>query len=398
MRVRAEIVALYACSLAAVLLVRSAVLSADAGIPYFAYSTDVTVNLDGWQVDDEGIVTEEAGVVTGISGIPGAPQADLDAMHENDDGSILLVSVDSTVTLPCPPGPMTFGPGDVINFLTCLKAFSADDLGLSGVDVDAVSMIEDDLLLSFDVSVTLGSVEADDEDLVRWLYPGAALFFDGSAAGVPPELDLNAAHLLRNGHLLLSFDGSGTVGGIDFDDEDILEYDPAGSTWQLAWDGSARHPNELPPADIDALVVFEHSPTVTPTDTQTATRTRTATPTRTATGTATPTRTATRTATSTGTATSTRTGTPSWTGTGTASPTRSATPTVTGTGTSTRTGTHTATATHTVAGTQPPTATLTASYTRTPTPSPTQTATATQGVGALYCRSPWVSECLCMKR
>ncbi|MBI4518389.1 MAG: hypothetical protein HY699_21520 [Deltaproteobacteria bacterium] len=48
-----------------------------------------------------------------------------------------------------------------------------------------------------------------------------------------------------NGHLLLSFDTGGTAGGVDFDKEDVLEFD--GATWEMAYDGGAEH-TEWPPA------------------------------------------------------------------------------------------------------------------------------------------------------
>jgi hypothetical protein len=54
-----------------------------------------------------------------------------------------------------------------------------------------------------------------------------------------------------HGHLLLSFDGSGSIGGVAFDDEDALEFD-GGATWALAYDGSAQDP-DWAPADLDAI-------------------------------------------------------------------------------------------------------------------------------------------------
>jgi len=100
--------------------------------------------------------------------------------------------------------------------------------------------------------VDLGSVRADDEDFVLLDQGAFSMFFDGSAAGIDPALDLDGADLLEcNDHLLLSFDGSGTIGGVTFDDEDVVEYDRA-STWQMAYDGSARDP-DWSAADLDAI-------------------------------------------------------------------------------------------------------------------------------------------------
>ncbi len=58
---------------------------------------------------------------------------------------------------------------------------------------------------------------------------------------MPSTLDLDAAQRLDNGHLLLSFDGSGSVAGIGFDDEDVLEFDAAAIGWELAYDGSGAY-------------------------------------------------------------------------------------------------------------------------------------------------------------
>jgi hypothetical protein len=86
-------------------------------------------------------------------------------------------------------------------------------------------------------------------------FDGVSLFpfFDASLAGVAPGLDLDAAHYLAtDGSLLLSFDGSGVVGGISFDDEDVLRLDPLGGIWSMAFDASSYHAG-WSPADLDAL-------------------------------------------------------------------------------------------------------------------------------------------------
>jgi hypothetical protein len=120
------------------------------------------------------------------------------------------------------------------------------------------------LLLSFDTSVNVG-VQVEPEDLVKFeASTGFTLFLDGSAAGVPPGLNLDAADYLPcNGHLLLSFDGSGSIGGVAFDDEDVLEFDRV-STWEMAYDGSAQDPDWIN-VDLDAVqarVKFTGTPVV----------------------------------------------------------------------------------------------------------------------------------------
>ena len=119
------------------------------------------------------------------------------------------------------------------------------------------------ILLSWDISVKLenGTV-VDDEDL--WGPENNGLFFDGSAAGVDSALNLDAAHYLPGtDQLLLSFDGSGVVGGVAFDDEDVLRYDRLGQTWAMAYDASLKDVAWVP-ADLDALwvdVPFVQGPT-----------------------------------------------------------------------------------------------------------------------------------------
>ena len=56
-----------------------------------------------------------------------------------------------------------------------------------------------------------------------------------------------------NDNLILSFDTSGTLGGVNFDDEDLLEFTPGAGTWEMAYDGSALH-SEWSPADLQAVV------------------------------------------------------------------------------------------------------------------------------------------------
>lgn len=217
-------------------------------------STDVPVFLGPFIVTHNAVVLIIGFPIT-VQSFPGVPpEADLDAYHLFPNG-LALLSFDITVALPGAE-PVTAEPGDVVAFFGTdySMEFQATSAGIpAGVNVDAVSWSGNQLLLSFDGSVELNGVHVDDEDLVTFHNGGAlTMFFDGSAAGVGPDLDLDAADYLEcNGHLLLSFDGSGVVGGVSFDDEDLLEYGPAG-TWEMAYDGSAQHP-EWSAADLDAV-------------------------------------------------------------------------------------------------------------------------------------------------
>ena len=150
-----------------------------------------------------------------------------------------------------------------------------------GVLVDALSFAHGEaLVMSFDVTVKLGDLTVAPGDLVLYDTTSFSMFFDAAAAGVAPGLDLDAAYVNQvNGHLFLSFDGSGVIGNppVTFDDEDVLEYDPDSGSWEIAYDGSLQAP-EWPPADLKGLLVVAQPETPTPTATSmVATATRTAT-------------------------------------------------------------------------------------------------------------------------
>ena len=94
----------------------------------------------------------------------------------------------------------------------------------------------------------------DDEDVVRYASGSYAMVFDGSARGVAPELDVDAAHRVVPGNtILLSFDGSGTVGGVAFDDEDVVAFDTVALTYTMYFDGSTSDPTDWPAADLVGL-------------------------------------------------------------------------------------------------------------------------------------------------
>ena len=120
--------------------------------------------------------------------------------------------------------------------------------------MDAVSIASGGgLHLSFDTTVDLGSgVIAADEDLVLFLGGGFVLSFDGSAAGLDPALDLDAANVQPDGSFVLSLDQAGTIGGVVFDDDTVLIWD--GAVWAVAVDASDLDA-AFGPADLVAVPV-----------------------------------------------------------------------------------------------------------------------------------------------
>jgi len=224
-------------------------------------SPDVTTVLQGQTVNDENVLDDDLQGTVGLAAIPGIPAAaDLTGYSLLPSGQELF-SLDVTVSLP---GGVTAEPRDVVLFDPGTNAYSILFDGSArgipdGARLDAVAGDAAQLVLSFDVTIAFPGFTADDEDAVAFT-PGPntfALLFDGSAAGVPGALDLDGLHRLAGGHLLVSFDTSGQVGGVPFDDEDVLEWTPGTpGAWEMAYDGSLVD-TAWGAADLDAVSALE---------------------------------------------------------------------------------------------------------------------------------------------
>jgi len=240
-------------TLALAFLLPATSVEAAAVFDAIASSSDTTVDLSGSVASDEDVAEDDLAVVTAPVGPPGIPvAADLSAYHRlaNDE----LFAVDTTILLP---GGIAAEPLDVVRWNGAVYTieFSGAANGIpTGVRIDAITVEEDsgDLLLSFDVDLDLGGLVAADEDLVAFGGGGFSGFFDGSAAGLAEALDVDAAQAIGSASLALSFDVSGEIGGVSFDDEDVLEYDRDSGSWQMLFDGSAQHPGWTG-AGLDAL-------------------------------------------------------------------------------------------------------------------------------------------------
>jgi hypothetical protein len=234
--------------------------TARAATPDFvALSPDITVKVAGTTIEDEEVALDNLlGIVvpTGLGNLP--ENASVTAYHACPNGDQLF-SLDATVELP---DSLTARPGDVVRYDgdAYTLEFDASEGGVAESSVaDGVGMSSDGrLLLSFDTTTQLGLITVSDEDIVSF-NPTDSMFtlvFDGSDAGIAESLDIDGVHDLGNARFALSFDGSGSVDVVYFDDEDVLIYDSAGSSWALVYDGSAQHAG-LASADVEAVFVPE---------------------------------------------------------------------------------------------------------------------------------------------
>jgi hypothetical protein len=223
-----------------------------------AASPDVMVSLSGAPVRDrEAAIDDQLGgiLIESFGGLPDG--VDADALQQELGGRTLF-STDVTLELP---GPVVATPDDVVRWNGFDYALEFDGLAHGvpdGANLDAVARLPSgELLLSFDVGVTLGGVRADDEDLLRFDGASFTLYFDGSAQGVDADLDLDGAAYAGEGRIGVSFDGAGSLGGVTFQDEDVITLLPGGGgPVQLFFDASAAHTGWAD-ADLDAVAIPE---------------------------------------------------------------------------------------------------------------------------------------------
>lgn len=229
-------------------------LAGTAAADELAASPDVTVELSGTPVFDRAVAHDDGSIATqDFGGLPDG--SDVGAYHVEPGGGVLF-AVDVTVALP---GGLVLTPRDVARLEGGVYTISFDGAAAGipdGVRVDAVGRTSTgDLLLSFDTTVDVGGV-VDDEDLVSYDGLVFAAVLDGSALGLDPALDLDAVSDLGGGSYAISLDGSGSLGGVVFDDEDVLRVDPGGPLVAMLFDASAQHA-EWSAADVDAVWVPE---------------------------------------------------------------------------------------------------------------------------------------------
>jgi hypothetical protein len=175
-----------------------------------------------------------------VEEVPELPDGIAIAALDYDSQGRLLLAIDGWAELP---GAGLVGPAHVVRGASggsFAVEFSGPANGIpDGVAIDAVAEIEGSLFLSFDVAVSLEGFVLDDEDLLG-RDPILGLYWFDLTADVPAGLDTDGLSQPRVDpeFFTLSFDGSGSIGGIAFDDEDIVTQTDV-TTWVLVGNLSA---------------------------------------------------------------------------------------------------------------------------------------------------------------
>ena len=223
-------------------------------------SNDLAWNATGGLVDDEGarrVILPSTLATLSLGTLPAT--ADLTAYESLYDGRRAF-ALDTFVDLG---GGVKAGPEDLVawNGTTFSLYFDGSAAGIPpGVAIDAVSFQHtaglNYILLSFDVPVSFTGVGlVDDEDIASWNGMAWSVLVDGSGIGIPESLDVDGFDRDDvDGTRFFSFDTSGHIGGapgVDFDDEDVVAFN--GMVWSLAYDASAGLGSSFAAGDLDAL-------------------------------------------------------------------------------------------------------------------------------------------------
>lgn len=223
-------------------------------------SNDVAWRAGATTVNDEDVrrVTLPSAVTTiNLGALP--TNVDVTAIDRLEDGRRIF-ALDTFVDLG---NGLTAGPEDIVawNGSNFAIFFDGSAAGVpAGTMIDAVAQVSTGdvtlTILSFDVPTALpGGLMADDEDLVAWSGTTWSLFFDGSANGIPATLDIDGFDQESHGGTwYFSFDTSGKIATVNFDDEDIVAFD--GISWSLAYDASANLDPTFAAGDLDAFSIY----------------------------------------------------------------------------------------------------------------------------------------------
>jgi hypothetical protein len=91
---------------------------------------------------------------------------------------------------------------------------------------DGSRRIEHDVTVELRFKKSKGrTISALPSDVVLFTKNGFTNVFDSASVGIPPNLNVDGAHLIGCGDFLFVFDSAGTLGGVSFTPHDVLGFD-----------------------------------------------------------------------------------------------------------------------------------------------------------------------------
>jgi len=158
----------------------------------------------------------------------------------------------------CYLGGHGYEDGDLIEYnptANTSSLFFDEDLFSHDEDIDAMFLQSNgNLVLSTSSSAYLGGLGFRDGDLVEYnpTTKVSSLFFNEDLFSSSCE-DIDALHVLSSGNLILSTKGSATLGGLTFEDGDLVEYNPYTQLASIYFNEDLFSDNHCHNADINAF-------------------------------------------------------------------------------------------------------------------------------------------------
>jgi hypothetical protein len=179
--------------------------------------------------------------------------AALSILFASPANATIVLSTDNTEIL----GGLTFGKDDLAEYdpLTDTATLYFDGALFGGpADIDAAHVLDTgNIVLSTVAGTTLGGLTFGKGDLVEYnptTYTATLLLNENLFSNAQPNID--AAYVRGNGNIILSTTGNATLGGLGFGKDDLIEYNPTTDVASLFFDGNLFSGNE----DVDAVYLL----------------------------------------------------------------------------------------------------------------------------------------------
>jgi len=173
---------------------------------------------------------------------------DIDAVHVLANGNIVL-STQGYATL----GGLSFDDGDLIEYNTSTNTatmFLSESVFSGNEDIDAIFIRSNgNIVLSTGNSASIGNLNFDKDDLVEYNPTSQIASVQLSSTHIENNEDIDTVHILDDGDFLLSTESGATLGSLSFDDGDIIRYNLTTQVASLFLSESVFSNS----ADIDAL-------------------------------------------------------------------------------------------------------------------------------------------------
>lgn len=209
----------------------------------FYLSTQNDSVLAGVPLDKDDVIHYDQSIETATRFFNGdhfSANENIDALHVMGNGDLVMVI---STTLGATLGGTTFKDGDLVLYDpkndTASFYFEEDDHFKLTEDIDALSILDSgNLILSTSGSATLGDLDFGNGDLVEYnpTTQTASIIFSEALFGA--LINIDAVHVNVDGTIVLSTAVRATLGGLTFDEDDLVIYDPTTLAATLLFDGN----------------------------------------------------------------------------------------------------------------------------------------------------------------